>query len=72
MHEELAKQEEQILLEGDAELQRALLAAQEAYGLDSLDQAADYLLHKRLTKSTTEVTGAPPALYLVKPQGGHR
>ena len=69
MHEE---HEEQIPLEGDAELQQALLATQKAYGLASLDQATELLLKGRMSKSTTEITGAPPALYLVKPQGGHR
>lgn len=70
MHEEPAEQEEKVLLEGDPELQHALRATLDEYGLASIDQAADFLLHSRLTKSTTEVTGAPPALYLVKPNGG--
>ncbi|MBB3141241.1 hypothetical protein [Halomonas organivorans] len=69
MHEE---HEERIPLEGDIELQRALLAIQEEYGLASIDQATEFLLKGRMNKSTTEITGAPPALYLVKPQGGHQ
>lgn len=63
---------EHILLEGDPELQRAVLAIQEEYDLASLDQAAEFLLRSRMNEGTKQMTGAPPALYLVKPKGGIR
>lgn len=63
---------EELRLALDAELERTLEAVRDEQGLESLDQAAEWLLRRRLRKGTGNLTGRGRALYPVSNQGGRR
>ena len=54
----------------DEELEEAIAAVREREGLETLDQAAEWLLRRRLRKGTQSLTGRGRALCDVK--GGRR
>lgn len=55
----------------DAELEQYLEAVRDSGGLESLDQAAEWLLRRRLRKGTTGLTGRRRAIYPIHQPGGH-
>ncbi|GEN25414.1 hypothetical protein HCU01_33630 [Halomonas cupida] len=56
----------------DAELESHLEAVRDQQGLESLDQAAEWLMRRRLRKGTIGLTGRGRALYPINNQGGSR
>lgn len=56
----------------DAELESHLEAVRIQQGLESLDQAAEWLMRRRLRKGTISLTGRGRALYPINSQGGSR
>lgn len=63
---------DELRLSLDAELEEVLEAVREQHGLDSLDQAAEWLLRRRLRKGTASLTGRGRALYEINSQGDRR
>lgn len=53
------------LLELDADTAKLLEKVRKQMGLDSLDQAAEYLIRRRLREGTRAYTGRGRALHLV-------
>ena len=62
---------DELRLSLDAELEDVLEAVRDEQGLESLDQAAEWLLRRRLRKGTASLTGRGRALYPINP-GAHR
>lgn len=62
---------DELRLSLDAELEDVLEAVRDEQGLESLDQAAEWLLRRRLRKGTASLTGRGRALYPINP-GEHR
>lgn len=56
---------DELRLSLDAELEDVLEAVRDEQGLESLDQAAEWLLRRRLRKGTASLTGRGRALYPV-------
>ncbi|MEQ4541163.1 MAG: hypothetical protein ABN479_19720 [Billgrantia sp.] len=56
---------EALRLALDEELAQTLEAVREQQGLETLDQAAEWLLRRRLRKGTASLTGRGRALYPV-------
>ncbi|MFP3343341.1 hypothetical protein R0J87_12605 [Halomonas sp. SIMBA_159] len=50
----------------DEGLERVLEATRQEVGLETLDQAAEWLLRRRMRKGVTSLTGRGRALYEVK------
>ncbi|SFU79727.1 hypothetical protein [Halomonas korlensis] len=56
----------------DPQLEIALQEVCDQEGLESLDQAAEWLTRRRLRKGTVGLTGRGRALYDINDQGGRR
>lgn len=63
---------EALRLALDEELAQTLEAVREQQGLETLDQAAEWLLRRRLRKGTASLTGRGRALYPVSNKGVRR
>ncbi len=56
----------------DAELEALLEQVRQREGLETQEQAAEWLLRRRLRKGTASLTGRGRALYQVSNTGGRR
>lgn len=56
----------------DAELEALLEQVRQREGLETCEQAAEFLLRRRLRKGTASLTGRGRALYPVSNSGGRR
>lgn len=56
----------------DAKLEALLEQVRQREGLETQEQAAEWLLRRRLRKGTASLTGRGRALYQVSSRGGRR
>lgn len=63
---------EQVHVEVDTEVRKALEQVRDEFGLESLDHAAELLIKRRLRKGARGLTGRGPAIYPVTGGSGER